>query len=197
MRIISWHTAVAHEVDVLRRLMAHADIIVHLRKPNIAEMDFAKLLHAFDEDERQRLVVHQHHKLALDLGVKQLHSASGLREAHLHDPQISKVLFSTSTHSWTEFNSLDRIYKAAFLSPVFPSISKVDYGADKQTPLRGRTNGEAELIALGGIDRKRVAELADSDFDDFALYGAVWQATDPFAEAMACYAQAQALLNNK
>lgn len=187
MRLITWPTAIESEVAILCQLLAETQTIVHIRKPYMTDMDFARYLNKFSHAERQRFVAHQHYKIACDYGLRYFHSPTRLREAHLADNFMQFKLFSTSTHSWDEFNQLDKAYSAAFLSPVFPSISKTGYGVAERIKLKGRSNWHTQLIALGGIDRQRIATLVNSDFDDFALCGAVWQSADPLREALICY----------
>lgn len=187
MRLITWPTAIDSEVAILRQLLAETQTIVHIRKPYMTDMDFVQYLKFFNHAERQSLVAHQHYRIADDYGLRYWHSPTRFREAHLADPCTRSKLFSTSTHSWQEFNQLDKTYRSAFLSPVYPSISKVGYGLNESIEHKGRSNWHTQLIALGGIDRKRIAALAGSDFDDFALCGAVWQADQPLQEALKCY----------
>ncbi|MFD1770581.1 thiamine phosphate synthase [Sphingobacterium suaedae] len=188
MRIITLDSFVYNEIYILRRLLEWPDIYVHIRKPNLAEVDFVRYLSAFTLCERRRLVPHQHHAVARDHGVERIHLSTRLRKGY-NGLLPNNCYSSTSTHSWDEFNKLPPIFSAAFVGPVFPSISKKGYGISKQIPCSGRTNFATLAIALGGIQASSIADLRHADFDDIALCGALWQANAPLLEAKRCYAQ--------
>jgi thiamine-phosphate pyrophosphorylase len=190
MRIITLPTFQSGEIAILRQLLAWPDVYVHVRKPDLSETDYVNYLCAFSVDERKKLVAHQAYDRAADCGVERIHFST-LRRQTLGLTSTAKQHISTSTHSWDEFNGLVPVYDAAFVSPLFPSISKRGYGLENTIPESGRRNRAIKAIALGGISSARLATMTAHEFDDFALCGALWEANDPLREATSCLALAQ------
>lgn len=194
MHIITLGNTTKEEVALLKSLIAWSGVYVHVRKPDLSEAQYAQYLAAFSWDERQSLIAHQHPALSIDLGLPRLH-LSATRRTNL-SAQEQRLYASSSTHSWDEFNGLPSSFEMAFISPVFPSISKKGYGIEQQISPAGRKNWTSKAIALGGINAARIAHMGQHDFDDFALCGAFWEAADPLLEAKLCYQLHQQWTNN-
>jgi thiamine-phosphate pyrophosphorylase len=70
--------------------------------------------------------------------------------------------------------------------PVFPSLTKADYGPAPDFPwnelqgiLRGRDGRSARVLAIGGVTAARLGRCAEMGFDGAAVMGAVWNEPDP------------------
>lgn len=180
---------------MLRILLELPELLVHIRKPFHSEKEMATYITQFTPDERGRLVMHQHHEIGLDLGVDHLHFPAAMRDKGISMlnkqrglQHISTVRLSTSTHSWEEYMTLSPRFDAAFISPLYPSFSKPGYGIDRSISWEDkRTNQATQLIGLGGINAQRLIALKTTKFDDFALCGALWYASDTIKEARTCY----------
>ncbi|HJY12596.1 MAG TPA: thiamine phosphate synthase, partial [Flavobacterium sp.] len=96
--------------------------------------------------------------------------------------------YSTSTHSIEDFNSLEKEFEYAFLSPVFKSISKEEYYPEKDLfkALALRTNTNTKVIALGGIDSENIKKTLENGFDDVALLGSIWNNDNPVKQFKLC-----------
>ncbi len=188
MRIITLPYPDNREIAILKDLLNSLDVWVHLRKPTLPIDDLRKYLQQFTAVERSRMLLHQHAALAVEYDMPHIHHTAQQRRDWSKTAGLNsaRVIASTSTHSWADFNGLPACYRAAFISPVFPSISKSGYGADEQIPLLGRSNMRTEAVALGGISSRSIPDLEGSDFQDFALCGAFWQAAHPLVEAKRC-----------
>lgn len=195
MHIITLGNTTKEEIALLKKLIAWPGVYVHVRKPDLSEAQYAQYLTAFSIDERQSLVAHQYPTLSMDHGLPRLHLSAAKRNSLSADELCPYA--SSSTHSWDEFNRLPSSFEMAFISPVFPSISKKGYGIEQQVSPSGRTNRMSAAIALGGINEKRIAHMARHDFDDFALCGALWEAANPLEEAKRCYQRYPQWLNNQ
>ncbi|KGE13128.1 thiamine phosphate synthase [Sphingobacterium deserti] len=186
MRIITSPHPQNQEISILRQLLAWPGVYVHVRKPALSETDYIKFLCAFSVEERAKLIAHQAHFRAMECGLSRLHFSTSMRETAAIPDTANKKYISTSTHGWIEFNGLPCLYDAAFVSPLFPSISKQGYGEQNRIALIGRRNLASEAIALGGISSTRLATMSAHNFDDFAVCGAIWEAQDPIGEARSC-----------
>jgi thiamine-phosphate pyrophosphorylase len=120
--------------------------------------------------------LHQFHSMAEEFGINRLHFTSENRKKTSDWEQYSDFILSTSVHSIEEFNELPSCFEYAFLSPVFPSISKVGYFSEKNLfeEVKKRTNFQTKLIALGGITLENGQWTMDNEFDGVAMLGAIW-----------------------
>src|SRR5690606_892723 len=86
-----------------------------------------------------------------------------------------------SVHDIKTFNELDVEWEYAFISPVFPSISKKGYGENSMvlTDIKKRNNSNIKLIALGGINENNIQKLSYQNIDGVALSGAIWESNEP------------------
>lgn len=188
MRIVTLPGFVRNEEALIRQFLAYPDVIVHIRKPRLESKETRRLVDCFTTVEKKQLVLHSCQDLCQEWGLDRVHYPSSVRDEGLAALGLDNSTYlSTSTHSWVEFNTLDNRYHAAFISPVFSSISKAGYQKNEQLyQIDKRTNFSTALIALGGISKENIHSLK-SGFDDAALCGAIWLAEDPFAEFETCY----------
>jgi thiamine-phosphate pyrophosphorylase len=87
-----------------------------------------------------------------------------------------------------EFNALDNVFEYAFLSPIFPSISKEGYTSktDWFEAVKNRSNHTIKLIALGGIESKNAELALENGFDNIALLGTIWNQNNPIENFKSC-----------
>lgn len=170
-----------NEVQVLQELFDAGLDLYHIRKHWLNEEDMKAYLNTINPKYYERLVLHSHHHMASAHGISRLHFREADREAGTHSPYIKDHTLSTSVHDIHAFNRLDKAWSYAFLSPVYPSISKQGYGHDHTVleTIAARDNPPAQLIGLGGIDASNCSEVLLRGADGIALLGSVWQAADP------------------
>lgn len=142
---------------------------VHIRKPDASPDAVAALIAAIPEALRDRLSLHNHFHLAAPMRVGGVH----LNSRNRHAPYGWCGLTSRSIHSIAEIATVCEDY--AFLSPIFPSISKPGYRAEfNPDELRNAVN--PKIFALGGVTTDRIAELESIGFGGAAMLGSVWRA---------------------
>jgi thiamine-phosphate pyrophosphorylase len=155
--------------------------LLHVRKPGIERECMQRWLEGIPTDFRSRLVLHQHHELAEAYGIQRLHVPEYLRAKAGPVDLFQEYSYSTSVHDIDTFNSLDKGYAYAFLSPVLESISKPGYKSPEplldQVSLRMQQG--IALVALGGIHAGNLPSIDHKGFDDFAVCGGLWYASDP------------------
>lgn len=145
---------------------------VHIRKPGSSEADVRALIESIPADLRPRLTLHDHFGLAPLVGGVHLNSRNP------GPPAGWQGRVSASLHSVGEVRNETRRLDYATLSPIFPSISKPGYmpafaSGELQALLRETVR--PKIIALGGVEPRRIAEVQSMGFDGAAMLGAAWR----------------------
>lgn len=184
------------EHAVLEELFAAGLERCHVRKPSWSREQLAAWLDAVPAENRERLILHQHHNLAVEFGCGGVHWKDSMDRVQPSDaPRFAQVpagrpcLFSSrSCHTLSGLESAFGSFDSVFFSPVFPSISKpgrlpsreleaVSARLFRRTPAERRT----AAIALGGVTPENAARCAEFGFDGVAVLGALWWARDPLS----------------
>lgn len=194
MILITNPFCVEDEIQLLHSFLDKGLSLLHIRKPDFSELEMAQFVHQIKLEFRANLVLHHHHDLANDFGIKRFHFSekkrNKLNNSTTRFPKpcrYENVSKSTSTHSIEEFNSLEN-FEYAFLSPVFKSISKENYLPKKDLfeEIKSRTNYKTKVIALGGIDSANIQKVLENGFDDVALLGSIWKNENPLKQFKLC-----------
>lgn len=160
------------EARLIRRLLAEGVERLHIRKPTCEREELEKLLDALPTDDYPRLVLHDHFEVARERALGGIH-------LNIRNPKVPfffKGSVSRSCHSLEEVKIHKPICDYVFLSPIFPSISKEGYGEGFSLDTLREAEGiiDKKVIALGGIDEKRIQKLKDIPFGGMAVLGAIW-----------------------
>lgn len=179
--VISSPTPVIKEASLINQLFDEGLLVFHLRKPESSSQELVLLLQEIDPINYTKIALHSHHYLAKSFGITRLHyteaSRKQLTEINLSEQKVENTL-STSIHSISDYKILTEHFSYAFLSPVFDSISKPDYQAQKFDLTEVDKNSNTKLIALGGIDETNYNKAYEMGFDGIALLGAIWKNND-------------------
>lgn len=148
----------------------------HLRKPDFSRMEMESWIREIDSQFWNRLVVHSHHELAGEYGLKGGHFSSSVSKLPSGCRQTS-----VSCHSIRELQECRISFDYAFLSPIFDSISKKGYGSRFSAEVLRELlkSTERKVFALGGIDEDKIDTIHDLGFAGAAVLGALWQSGDP------------------
>lgn len=182
--VISDSTFLTGEAATVSALLRAGLDVFHIRKYGCAKKALLDYIKAIPVEFRNRLVLHHDHELGRELGLTRFHFSEQDRLAWQKKNWVgvdAQSTYSTSVHSLIEFNELPAHFDYAFISPVFDSISKQDYKAEK-FDLSERTNEVAKLIALGGINALNAQQAMTWGFDGVALLGAIWKNEQPISE---------------
>lgn len=185
---VSMDVAFTEEPLVIERLLDAGLSRYHLRKPAASAQACADILKSLPAKYAARVVLHQHYELVeqYDLGgihVKDVDAACEIRDCWRSSVRSAQL--SRSLHCISDLNTSRSGWDAAFLSPIFPSLSKPGYVGDwSESALRDAVQqsnraSAAQLYALGGIDASRCRQCADMGFQGVVLHGALWQSPDP------------------
>ena len=142
---------------------------VHIRKPGATAAQVESLVKSIPAEFYPRLTLHDHFDVATRLSLGGVH----LNSRNPQPPHGWNGLISRSLHTIAEI--ADGGYDYAFLSPVYPSISKPGYkGNFDFDELRSAVNDR--IFALGGVTPERFDEIRSLGFGGVAMLGDVWRA---------------------
>ena len=171
----------------------------HLRKPGWGDADFEAYLNKIPRNWRPKVIVHQCHRAVEKYHLGGWHSKD--REDQLKSIPLLRQSVPFPTTLSRSIHHLDDLYgdltswDYVFLSPVYRSITKADYGPRwERTELeaairRCKELSAAKVYALGGVEPANIPDCALMGFDGVALLGAIWSSHHPirrFREALAC-----------
>ncbi|MGA9637658.1 thiamine phosphate synthase [Flavobacterium sp.] len=188
MIVISNPTAIANEINTIHALFEQGLALFHVRKPDFSATEMKAFVLAIGLEHSPKLVLHSHHQLAAALGINRLHFTTKDRATNPVRVLNPNWVISTSTHSIQEFNNINNCFEYAFLSPVYPSISKTNYQPDTNLfeVVKNRSNFQTKLIGLGGMEAQNIAEAIVNGFDDVALLGTIWNSETPIENFKLC-----------
>jgi len=173
------------EHAVLAALFASGLERYHLRKPQWTEHVLRNFVRLVPEKWHARLVLHQHHELAEELGCGGVHFKDSPVEPALR-AGLGGCFTSRSCHDLSTLSVALSRFDSVFFSPVFSSISKPGY--EPATALnevadflirRTEAQRQTAVIALGGVTPANAARCGELGFDGVAVLGALWQASQP------------------
>lgn len=188
MIVISNPTEIVNEKNIIHTLFEEGMELLHIRKPNSSKEELRSFLSVLNSNYYPNLVLHQHHDLAEEFQIDRLHFTEKDRLTKPNRFQKPVRFLSTSVHSIEDFNGLPNAFDYAFLSPIYPSISKENYVPMKNAfeEIKNRTNQHTKLMALGGISVENIEEVLTHGFDDFALLGTLWNTKNPIENFKKC-----------
>ncbi|HKO78164.1 MAG TPA: thiamine phosphate synthase [Flavobacterium sp.] len=201
MIVITSPIPITNEIDTIHSLFESGLELIHIRKPDFSAAEMRSFLSEIKLVLRGQLVLHNHHHLASAFGINRIHFSESERKktvtlfgkSAFETYKTKGFHLSTSIHNIEDFNALDSTFEYAFLSPIFPSISKEDYYSktDFFEAIKERTNYTTKLIALGGIESKNAELALENGFDNIALLGTIWNQNNPIENFKSCQKIAQ------
>lgn len=181
MIAISNSTPIENEINLIHQLFSEGLLLFHVRKSDFSETEMETFLIEIGIEYRGRLVLHSYHQLAERFGINRIHFTEKMRketsEKKLKLWKGQGFRLTTSVHTMEVFNDLNSVFDYAFLSPIYPSISKPDYisNINHFEAIKNRSNFSTKLVALGGISSKNIQQTLENGFDDVALLGSIWK----------------------
>lgn len=179
--VITPENAVQKETEIINQLFHEGLDLLHIRKPMMSREEIENFVHGIHEEFYPKLVLHVNDDQGKGHHISRFHFSEANRLKGDHKACAGGNILSTSVHDIQVFNALGKEWEYAFISPVFPSISKKGYG-EKSTVLEDikyRNNHDVQLIALGGINEHNISRVFANGADGAALLGAVWESDEP------------------
>ena len=171
------------EADMVNTLFANGMQRLHLRKPGASEQEMAEWIGRIDLPFRQKIIVHDHHRLLRTMGLGGIHLNARNPEApawfSAERQKRGSVTLSRSCHSLEEIAQWKGVCDYLFLSPIFDSISKGGYTSafTRETLLQAYHDGlfSKPVYALGGVSADNIRSIYDYGFAGAAVIGSLWQ----------------------
>ncbi len=171
------------EAEVVNTLFTNGMQRLHLRKPGASEEEMAEWIGRIDLPFRQRIIVHDHHRLLRTMGLGGIHLNARNPEApawfSAERQKRGSVTLSRSCHSLEEIAQWKDVCDYLFLSPIFDSISKGGYTSafTRETLLQAYHDGlfSKPVYALGGVSADNIRSIYDYGFAGAAVIGSLWQ----------------------
>lgn len=178
--VITPEEFIQNEVEIINELFHEGLNLLHIRKPFIDSEKMMDFIQSIDSKFHHQLVLHSHYDLAENFNISRFHFREIDRQNGLYKNFINKTI-SISVHDIKTFNKLNNDWEYAFISPVFPSISKKGYGENSTilSDIKKRTHSNVKLMALGGINEKNINKAFENKIDGVALLGAIWESDEP------------------
>ena len=187
--VLSPENAYPGERQWVNRLFAAGLRRFHLRKPGWRDADFEAYLENISPDWRTKVVVHQCHGAVEKYHLGGWHCKDREEQLKSIPPLRASVPFPTtlsrSIHRLDDLDGDLTSWDYVFLSPVYRSITKANYGPRwERTELeaairRCKDLSPAKVYALGGVEPGNIPDCALMGFDGVALLGAIWSSHHP------------------
>ncbi|BBO75105.1 thiamine phosphate synthase [Desulfosarcina widdelii] len=174
------------EPRVVGSILKQSSAVFHLRKPGYSHEKLVAYLKRIPGGLHGRIMVHGHPDLIDQFALKGVHFAESRRRQDWRTIQSLRqqrpdCSISSSFHRIDDITQDAFAFDYIFLSPIFDSISKQDYLAAFDTgALKRFLSGTGhKVVALGGVDGRRIATAAAMGFWGVAVLGAVWSGGCP------------------
>jgi len=170
------------EIEKINSLFRQGLDILHVRKPSLNKEKYKKWISQIDMAYHKRIMIHQHHELCNDYGLKGVHlkeqDRMGLKN-NLID-YCSRFRnkghqISSSFHSKEAIKNSRVYFDYVLLSPVFNSISKKGYTGKKYDV----TDIKQTVIGIGGINTNTMQKAHNLGYKGVAVLGGIWNTKNP------------------
>lgn len=165
------------EAERIVQLLRRGDIdLIHLRKPQATCEELEALIRSIPEKLHQRLVLHDHHALALSYQLRGIH----LNSRTPFPPEGWKGQLSISCHSIEELaEKKHQPFTYLSLSPIFDSISKQGYRSafTAEDIAKAHEGGiiDNRVMALGGVTFDKLQLVKQMGFGGSMILGDAWK----------------------
>jgi thiamine-phosphate pyrophosphorylase len=159
--------------------------------PEDEQVPLARLLLPMIRRHGAHLSIHGAAALAKLAGVDGVHLPSGADAAAARAELGRQKLIGVSIHTVTEAEAIDpAVVDYALAGPAFETVSKPGYGPEigRKGLFEMARAARVPLLAIGGINTLRVAEVIAAGCAGVAVMGGVMRAADPSVEVGALVA---------
>ncbi len=181
--IITPENSIPGEAGFINRLFTEGLELLHIRKPEYAIEETRNLLESISPAFYPKIVLHSHFKLLHEFHLKGAHLPEKIRREG-STVSINHII-STSFHNKEDILAEKTDFEYAFLSPIFPSISKPGYKSSIKIESLPELLKSSEkqiwfpVIALGGINSTTILQAKNMGFGGAACIGYIWKSTNP------------------
>ena len=163
------------EAEQIVQLLHSSVDLIHIRKPESKAEEVEKLIMSIPSEYYPRLVLHDHHELAMKYHLHGVH----LNGRNPQPPMGWEGSVSKSCHSLEEVKEWKEKCDYVSLSPIFDSISKQGYhAAFSSTEIEeARRVGiiDKKVFALGGVTFNKIDDVLRMGFGGGMILGDAWK----------------------
>ena len=177
--VITSEEMMKNETELINELFQEGLDLLHIRKPSTNHDEMTDFIQKISPEFHHQLVLHSHYDLTENFTISRFHFREIDRQNNVYESFTNQII-STSVHDIETFNELGEEWDYAFISPIFPSISKKGYGENSTilNEIKSRDNSNVGLIGLGGINENNINKAFESGVDGVALLGAIWESDE-------------------
>lgn len=163
------------EAEQIVQLLHSSVDLIHIRKPESKAEEVEKLIMSIPSEYYPRLVLHDHHDLAMKYHLHGVH----LNGRNPQPPQGWEGSVSKSCHSLEEVKEWKEKCDYVSLSPIFDSISKQGYhAAFSSTEIEEASRQgiiDKKVLALGGVTFNKIDDVLRMGFGGGMILGDAWK----------------------
>jgi thiamine-phosphate pyrophosphorylase len=175
--VLTSEKEVKNEADVLNTMFAHGLTTLHLRKPLFEIEEYQALLDEINPRYYKHIVVHYHHELCGQYGLKGVHlqeksrvSLRGKLISYINGYRSNGFSISSSFHKPEEIEECKAKFDYVLLSPVFDSISKEGYEGQGFNV----RHIKSIVVGMGGVNEKTVQKTFNLGYQGAGILGGIW-----------------------
>lgn len=172
--VVTLPTYIDGEAERIVQLLRRVDL-VHLRKPGSTKEELEQLIREIPSEYHNRLVLHDHHELAVKYHLHGVH----LNSRNPLPPEGWKGCVSRSCHSLEEIVEWKDKCDYLSLSPIYDSISKQGYKSaftrEQIDDAVKRGVIDSKVLALGGVTFDKLDEVKQMGFGGGMILGDAWK----------------------
>lgn len=179
--VLTSEKEVKEEAKVLNTLFAHGLTTLHLRKPLLDIEDYQALLDEIQPEYYKHIVLHYHHVLCAQYGLKGVHLQEQLRMdlggkllSYVNGYQSNGFSTSSSFHKPEEIEECEVNFDYVLLSPVFDSISKKGYEGQGFNV----KHLKPIVVGMGGVKENTVQKTFNLGYRGAGVLGGIWNSKD-------------------
>ena len=193
--VFSFPYKIGDEIRVINELFENGMERFHVRKPDFNIKQFQAFLSEIPELYHNRIVIHSCYELCEKFQIKGIHLPEKTRHSMIVDNTLEEIrkykIVSTSFHDLENLEANLEIFDYVFLSPVFDSISKINYFSayNFRDVFNTLSQVQTEVIALGGVNLLNINQAYKMGFKGIAVLGAIWKNPNPvkaFKDVIEC-----------
>ena len=179
--VLTSENKIQNEATVLNELFASGLTTLHLRKPQYEIEEYRELLDEIKVEYYKYIVVHFHHELCGEYGLKGVHLQENARlvlkgklVSYIKGYQSNGFSVSSSFHYPKDIVDCGGKFDYVLLSPVFDSISKQGYEGQGFNVRQV----DALIVGMGGVNENTVQKTFNLGYKGAGVLGGIWNSDD-------------------
>ena len=182
------------EVDKINQLFQAGLAMLHVRKPQYSKKQLKNFLLQIDKKYYDKIVIHSHYSLAVELGLRGIHISRKTRGSWIFMKCILRYYRSQHpelqvTTTFTDLKDLmknEEDFSYVMLGPVFNQnyTGNCLYGFHQPDLVKYLRKSKRTVFALGGVSIDRIPFVKQLGFDGCVLQSAIWKSTSPIETFM-------------